>query len=385
MTTELSKDILYELENSAADAEKLLQDLCAIPAPSHFEDERAAFVKKTLENFGAEGVYIDEAKNVVFPLHCEEKNDIICFAAHTDTVFPADTPLSFRQDGDTLYCPGIGDDTANLVNMLMIVRCILRRGLTPTRGVLFVANACEEGLGNLKGTRRIFRDYAGRIDRFITFDGGYHTVMCKSVGSHRYRIEAATGGGHSWSAFGAPNAIVELSRLIGKLCDIPLPEKAGTKTTFNVGSIEGGTSVNTIAQNASMLCEYRSDDAETLAVMKQRFDDAVAAFRKDTDANITVTAVGERPCGQADDRAAQEQMIRRCAEISERYTGTPCARRSGSTDCNIPLSLGIPAVCIGLIHGGNAHTREEWISRKSISVGLKIAARIILDHFKATS
>ena len=382
MEKELTKDVLDYLEASAKEAEELLEELCGIPAPSHFEDERAAFVKRWLDGVGAEGVYIDEAKNVVFPLNCEGRSDIICFEAHTDTVFPAETPLIFRQEGDKLCCPGIGDDTCNLVNMLMTVRYIVQHGLKPVRGVLFVANSCEEGLGNLKGTRQIFKDFAGRIERFVTFDGGYLAVTNKSVGSHRYEIESKTEGGHSWSRFGNTNAIVELSRLIGKLCAIPLPVKEGAKTTFNIGTISGGTSVNTIAQNAAMLYEYRSDDAETLAYMEAHFREAVEAFRKETKAEIAVKLVGERPCGEAKDKAVHEEMTRRCVEISEKYSGQKCVTRSGSTDCNIPLSLGVPAVCPGLINGGGAHTREEWIYADSILVGMKIGAQIILDYFE---
>jgi len=382
MKSNLTPEIITWLEEAKEEACALLEELCLIPAPSHYEDERAAFVKAWLENVGAKGVYIDEAKNVVFPLNCEGRSDLICFEAHTDTVFPMETPLSFTKDEENFYCPGIGDDTANLVNMLMVVKYILQKGIKPRRGVLFVANSCEEGLGNLKGTRQIFKDYEGRIQRFVTFDGYYTAVTCKSVGSHRYEILSKTEGGHSWSRFGNTNAIIELARLIGELSSIPLPQKEGAKTTFNVGLIEGGTSVNTIAQNASMLYEYRSDDAECLAYMEKAFKEKIEAFRKETKAEIQVTVVGERPCGEAKDAAVQKEMILRCKEISEHYSGRACAVRSGSTDCNIPLSLGIPAVCPGILLGGKAHTREEFVNIESMTVGLKIGAEIILDYFE---
>ena len=383
MTGNIKKELDEYLKKSLPDAEKLLEELCAIPAPSGSEEKRAAFVKNWLDGIGAEGVYIDEAENVVFQLNCDGRSDIVCFEAHTDTVFPADTPLDFCAEGEKLFCPGIGDDTANLVNMLMTVRFIVGRGLVPKRGVLFAANSGEEGLGNLKGTRQIFRDYAGRIERFVTFDGNYDRIVTESVGSHRYRIEAETEGGHSWTRFGNANAIVELSRLIVRLCELPLPSKEGKKTTFNVGLIEGGTSVNTIAQNASMLYEYRSDDAASLSYMQRKFSEAIEDFRRETKARITVTLVGDRPCGEAKDKAVQEEMIRRILQICEKHTGMECLRSSGSTDCNIPLSLGVAAVCPGLIHGGGAHTKEEWIYRDSIRTGMKIGAEIILDYFEA--
>ncbi len=382
MANELNQTILTWLENHVEEATALLKELCEIPAPSHFEDERAAFVKNWLEKIGAKGVYVDEAKNVVFPLMCEGRCDIICFEAHTDTVFPAQTPLVFQEDEKNYYCPGIGDDTANLVNMLMTVRYIVENDVKPLRPVLFVANSCEEGLGNLKGTRQIFKDYEGRIERFVTFDGNYTAVTCKSVGSHRYQVEVKTEGGHSWSNFGNTNSIIELAHLIGKLSAIELPKKEGAKTTFNVGIIEGGTSVNTIAQNASMLYEYRSDDAECLAYMQKRFWETVEEFKQTSKAQIEVTVVGERPCGEAKDKALHEEMIERAVAISKKYSGLDCAILSGSTDCNIPLSLGVPAICPGLVNGGGAHTREEWIGIESFAIGMKIGAEIILDYFE---
>ncbi|MBQ9544062.1 MAG: M20/M25/M40 family metallo-hydrolase [Clostridia bacterium] len=382
MKKESEKELDEYIASSVKDAEELLEKLCTIPAPSGYEDERAAFIKNWLDDIGAEGVYIDEAKNVVFPVAFENGNGLVCFEAHTDTVFPAPTPLNYVRDGDKLLCPGIGDDTANLVNMLMTLRFIVTRKIKPRRGVIFVANSCEEGLGNLKGTKRIFSDYAGRIERFFSFDGDYNRIYTECVGSHRYRIELKTEGGHSWGHFGNTNAITELSKLIVKLSQIPLPVKDGKKTTFNVGVIGGGTSVNTIAQNAFALYEYRSDDADSLHLMKERFYETLLAFKNETKAEVSVELVGDRPCGEAKDKLLQEEMINRAVKICEETSGLECKRISGSTDCNVPLSLGVAAICPGLILGGGAHTREEWIYSDSIKVGMKIGAKIILDYFE---
>jgi acetylornithine deacetylase/succinyl-diaminopimelate desuccinylase-like protein len=362
---------------------ELLKTICEIPAPSHFEDKRAVFVKNWLDGIGAKGAYIDEAKNVVLPMNCEGRDDIIVFEAHTDIVFPEDVPLNFTSDGTNFYCPGVGDDTACLVIMMMIIKYIVQNKITPQCGVLFVANACEEGLGNLKGTRQIFQDYQGRITRFVTFDGTYKHVTCRAVGSHRYSISATTKGGHSWSNFGNTNAIWVLSKLVSDLYTIQIPEKENSRTTFNVGGIEGGTSVNTIAQNASMLFKYRSNDPECLAYMEKEFNEKIEAARQDPTCEIQVEIVGIRPCGEVKEewKGVHEEMIRRAAEVSSRYYGAECIRSSGSTDCNIPLSLGVPAICPGLYLGGGAHTREEWLEIKSLENGLKIAAHLILDYF----
>ena len=383
MSYELTQDVIDWLDAQVEECHRLLRQLCLIPAFSHHEDEKAAAVKAWLDAVGAEGVYIDEAKNVVFPINCEGRDDIVVFQAHTDTVFPMDTPLEFIDDGEKFHCPSVSDDTGNLVNMLMTVRYIVEHKVQPKCGILCVANACEEGLGNLKGTRQIFKDYEGRIKRFYTFDGGYGGCTTRSVGSHRYQVKVTTPGGHSWSRFGVTNAIVELAKLIEKLSHVQLPQKEDTRTTWNVGTIEGGTSVNTIAAGAEMLYEYRSNDAQCLAYMKDFFDRTVEEFRKTTDAEISVEVVGERPCGDVKDKAVHQEMIRRVQEVCIKQAGLQaCPEFSGSTDANIPMSLGIPALCAGLLSGGGAHTVGEWVYKNSLPIGMRIGAEIILDYFE---
>lgn len=364
---------------------ELLRQLCLIAAPSGMEEKRAEFVKNWLENIGAEGVYIDEAKNIVFPMNCEGKSDITVFCAHTDTVFPMETPLNFINDGEFFRCPGVGDDTCCLVAILMTVKFIIKNKIRPKGGVLFVANACEEGLGNLKGTRQLMKDYAGRIGRFYTVDGSYFHLVNRCVGSHRYLVECKTCGGHSFGAFGNPNAIHHLAALVADLYTISVPVKENCKTTYNVGTIEGGTSVNTIAQNAKMLCEYRSDDAECLAIMQAAFEEKFAKAKAlgEGKAEFTVTLVGDRPCDGNIDKKVHEEMIARAKEVSEKYSGADCRLDSGSTDCNIPMSLGVPALCIGAYAGGGAHTREEYVRIDSLEPGRLLVGEIVLDYFGA--
>ena len=203
----------------------LIEKLSLIPSPSHFEDEKAEFCKRWLEDIGAKGVYIDEAKNVVYPINCDGCDDIIVFMAHTDTVFPASTPLFFKRDEENFYAPGVTDDTCCLTAMLFVIRYIIQNNINSKTGILFVANSCEEGLGNLKGSRQIVKDFGSRIREFYTFDSSYSHVANRCVGSHRYEIECTTIGGHSYSAFGNPNAIAELSRLICDLYSVSVPQK----------------------------------------------------------------------------------------------------------------------------------------------------------------
>ena len=361
---------------------ELLRELVAIPAPSHHEEKRAEFCKAWLEKNGAEGVYIDEAKNCVYPMNCDGRDDIVVFMAHTDTVFPDTEGFELREENGRFLAPGVGDDTASLVIMMLVTKFIIENGIKPSCGVLIVANACEEGLGNLKGSKQIMKDYEGRVKEFYTFDGKLDHVCCKCVGSHRYEVECTTEGGHSYGAFGNSNAIVELARLIVELCKVEIPQKEDAKTTYNVGIIEGGTSVNTIAQSAKMLYEYRSDDAECLAYMKEFFEKTVAEANARGKGKFKVEIVGMRPCGGNVDKEVHERMINRVIEIVEKCTGNPCHRARGSTDCNAPMSVGVPAVCPGIYRGAGAHTREEWVEIASLPIGIMVCGEIMLDYFE---
>lgn len=377
---ELSKDILQYLEDSIEETHALLETISRIPAPSHHEEKRAEFCKKWLEEQGAEGVYIDEALNVLYPVNCENRDDIVVFMAHTDVVFPDTEPLPFSKDDEYFYAPGVGDDTVCLTMMLMVIKYIIKNGIKPNRGILFVANSCEEGLGNLKGIRQIMQDFEGRIKEVYTFDGGYKHIVDVCVGSHRYNVKVMTEGGHSYNAFGNKNAIHYLSQLVCHLYNQELPNTPENKTTFNVGGIEGGTSVNTIAQEATMLYEYRSDLAANLEFMKASFEKEVEKIRA-MGVEVTVEVLGIRPCSGEVDWDVHEKMAQKAIAIQQKHSGYECSRDSGSTDANMPMSLGVPSICVGTYEGSGAHTRGEKVLIKSIPVGLKITAELILDYF----
>lgn len=382
MSFSLTDEIIKHIDLSLDETKELLKQLCLIPAPSHYEEKRAEFIKNWLENICAEEVYIDDALNVVFPLNCKERDDITVFMAHTDTVFPDMTePMPYLEDDENIYSLGVGDDTFCLVAMLMAIKYIVKNNLKPKCGVLFVANSCEEGLGNLKGVRKIMDDYSGRVKELYTFDGQYTELVNRCVGSHRYKIVFETVGGHSYGDFGNSNAIHAMSEFVCNLYSCQIPEIEGTKTTYNVGVISGGTSVNTIAQQCELLYEYRSDSKECLDIMQAFFEKEIEKSINKLNAKITVELIGERPCGNNVDEEKLNAMTEKCVKICEKYSGVPCIINSGSTDCNIPQSLGIPAVCPGIYVGGGVHTREEWLEKSSIPVGLKIAFEIILGYF----
>ena len=376
----LTDDILAYIENHEQEAYELLLELAQIPAPSNHEEKRAAFCKEWLEKQGAKGVYIDDALNVVWPVCCAPEKPYVVYMAHSDVVFPDTEPLPLRVEDGKIFCPGVGDDTANAVALLMAAKYIAQKGLTPEDdNVLLVINSGEEGLGNLKGSRRIVADFGGRIREFVSFDGTCGSCVVKAVGSMRYRVTVRTEGGHSYSDFGNRNAIAYLSSLIDTLYTMKVPPKG--KTTYNVGAISGGTSVNTIAQQAEMLYEFRSDERESLMEMEKHFAAAVEFYRT-KGIEVDVELLGERPCSGEVDMAKEKALIARAAEAAKRYYGVEMDERVGSTDCNIPLSMGIPAVCTGCYVGGGAHTREEWVEIASLLPGLKQAFEMILHHFE---
>ncbi len=373
-------DLNRYMEQNAQEATALLRTLCAIPAPSHHEEKRAAFCKAWLEAHGAEGVFIDEALNAVYPYHATGEGPLVLFMAHTDTVFPDLTPMTLTERDGKMLCPGVGDDTANVALLLLMAAYVAQAQPETDCGIVFAFNACEEGLGNLKGSRALAARYGARLREVVSFDGGMEEICGAAVGSLRYRVTVRTVGGHSFSAFGNPNAIERLSAVIQKLYAYPLPQN-GSHTTFNVGQITGGTSVNTIAQQAEMLYEFRSDDRESLLDARRYFEDVLEAFRADG-LDIEAELLGERPCGSRENGdPRQAALLERCKDAVERHTGLKPEIVAMSTDCNIPFSLGIPAATVGLCRGGGAHTREEWIEIESLQAGLRIAASLISAHF----
>lgn len=356
---------------------QLVKDLCGIPAPSHFEHKRAAFCKEWLEGVGASGVYIDDALNVVLPIQCENSNQITVVVAHTDTVFPDLEPMPFSDEGEIWRCPSICDDTASLAVLLMCAKFLIENQVRFPKGLLLVCNSGEEGLGNLKGTRQIFQAYAGRISKFISFDSLFTAIADRCVGSHRYEVNVKTEGGHSYQAYGKKNAIAQLSGIIGEIYKIEVSEINNSKTTYNVGTISGGTSVNTIAQSASMVCEYRSDNVKCLTQMQEKFLDIFDRAQVEG-VEVSVREIGQRPCMADMDTGEIEVMYETCRQIVEEVTKQKVRRIASSTDCNIPLSLGIPSICVGVCDGGGRHTREEWLVKDSLPKGLEIGIKVIL-------
>lgn len=359
----------------------LLRELARIPAPTGHENKRAAFVRDWLLACGApeEELAIDEAKNVVLRLAGADGSRCSVFSAHTDVVANDEDELPFCEDDERMYAPGVGDDTANLCGLLMATKWLLANKPQLKHDVYIVANSCEEGLGNLRGTRALMASLAAagtEVADFTSFDLYLGEHIVGAVGSHRWRATARTRGGHSWEDAGAPNAIEAMARVVEALYAIRLPE--GAKTTVNVGTIGGGTTVNSIAAESTSLMEYRSTSQEALEQMRGAFEAAARAAVAPGVA-LELELIGERPANPAEPPRGQEALAAAGDEAILALGGVQPHRQLSSTDANIPLSLGVAAHTLGAVSGALLHTRDEWIDKASLTPGLALVLGHILQ------
>ena len=365
-------------KGSYEDALGLLRELARIPSPTGHEERRAAFVAGWLASAGAHDVRTDDAGNVLCLLGPHGSAEpLTVLSAHTDIVFDDNDELPLSEDEARIWAPGVGDDTANLVVMLMCARWMAAREDELARPMLLVANTGEEGLGNLAGTKALYARLGERIGRHVTFDLYLPQVITSAVGSRRYRISVEGPGGHSWADHGAPSAVDELCRIVSELADTkanPLPSEE--LTTQNTGVIGGGITVNSIAAHAEALYEARSTSERCLAEMEERLEGILARHRVPGMA-VTCESIGVRPGNGDVDRDALEDLGETCADAVASVTGLEPDRSPASTDANIPLSLGIPAACVGCVRGAALHTRDEWIEKESIADGLAVAYSLV--------
>lgn len=340
----------------------LAEEIAAVPAPTGDERRRSEMIRGVMESLPFDQIETDEIGDVVGRMQGLSQLPRLLIAAHLDTVFPASTPLNISHDANRSYGPGIGDNCLGIASALLIPAMLEAAGLRPDVDLLITGNVGEEGLGNLRGMIAVM-DANPEVGAVIAVEGhNLGRVTHVAVGSMRYRITVEGPGGHSWGDFGKRNAIQAAADIIGDLDDIDLP--TNPKTTLNVGTIEGGISVNTIASSCTFLLDLRSVDAQALAVLSAEVEKILERRRKE----ITVKAdlLGVRPAGQV---APNSRIIRIASAILESMGITPTGDAS-STDANIPISRGIPSVCIGLTAGGNVHKEDEYIEREPVVRGV---------------
>ncbi len=350
--------------------ERLLE-LTQIPSPPFGEAARGARYAELLREAGADSVWTDEEGNVVALRKGRRGRRTVALDGHLDTVFPEGTDVTVRQVGDTLFAPGIGDDTRGLVVVLTTLRAIEEAGLETDDDVLFVGTVGEEGLGDLRGMKYLFREGADPIDAWIEVDGGgLGGITSMGLGSHRYRVTFKGPGGHSWGAFGLANPAHALGRGIRHFEDAAdtLTWK-GPRTSYNVGVLGGGTSVNSIPFEAWAEIDMRSESPQSLetidaalhAAMEQALADENAIRRRGEALNLDMDMIGDRPSGEMDPSAPLVQR----AIATTRLFGAEADLGRSSTNSNIPISLGVPAVTIGRggVGGENHSPGEWWINR----------------------
>lgn len=355
---------LAAAEQRAPAVAALARAICAIPAPTFHEAERAAFVA---EQFRARGLAPlgDPAGNVTARRVGSQRGNTLLLAAHTDTVFPLGTDLTVRESAGRLHGPGIGDNSLAVAALLTLPRVLDEAGLRTRADLLLCANTGEEGLGDLRGIKQVVADHRAELGTVVAMEGlNLGRVTHQAVGSRRLRVTVEGPGGHSWGAFGNPSAIHVLGEVIAAIARIPVPREP--KTTYNVGQIEGGVSVNTIAPRASLVLDLRSIDPAALEALVAQVDAIVRGAQRG-DIRVTSEVIGDRPAG----RLAPDAPLMVATLAALRELGIEPTLDASSTDANVPLALGIPAVCIGLTRGGHAHRLDEYIEVAPIGRGLQ--------------
>lgn len=342
--------------------------ICAIPAPTGSEQQRAEFVAAQWRQRGYTPE-IDAIHNVYVRRGKHTDKPVLMLLAHTDTVFPAQTPLHVRRDGDILRGPSIGDNSLSVAALLTIFDMLDALGWETDVDIIAVANVGEEGLGNLRGARAAVERYRATVGAVVAIDGRVGSVVHTAVGSQRWRITVEGPGGHSFGDFGAPSAIHGLGRIIAALSALEVP--AEPKTTYNVGIIEGGTSINTIAASATALLDMRSVDVTALRSLAEEAKRAIAKSAG-SGLQTRIDVLGERPAGSLSQDAPLVQLAGQCLQ----WLGIEPSFTASSTDANIPLSLNIPAVCVGVTRVERAHTLDEWAAVRPIRNGLAQLVRL---------
>ena len=352
--------------------------ICEIPAPPFKEEARARDIARRFEEIGLAHVHTDEEGNVIAERRGLALHPGVIVSAHLDTVFPEGTDVRVRRDGTRLHAPGISDNTCGLVSLIALARALDAARIRTEGTVYFVATVGEEGEGNLRGVRHLFSngEFRSGVDAFISLDGpGLERITQRALGSRRYRVSVSGPGGHSWGDFGIVNPVHALGRAIARFASYPAP--LAPRTSYNVGIVEGGSSVNSIPETASMLIDIRSvssDEIEKLeAYLKRVVEIAVREENSQravsgTSLSFEFEQVGDRPSGET---PVESTIVRAAIECS-RALGIEPRLDCSSTDSNIPIALGVPAITLGV--GGlssNCHSLTEWYEPVGRELGIK--------------
>jgi tripeptide aminopeptidase len=340
-----------------------------IPAPTFDESKRAEFVREKFVTEGLNDVSVDEVGNVYGLLSKGEgrRSNVkpLIVSAHLDTVFPKETNLKAKREGELVFGPGLGDNSLGVAALFGLVWALRERKIELEGDVWFVANVGEEGLGDLRGMKAIVDRFGADVLAYLVLEGmALGHVYHRAVGVKRYRVKARTKGGHSWSDYGQPSAVHELAKLVVQLTALDLPKEP--RTTMNVGKISGGTSVNVIAAEAFMDLDLRSEGQEALAELVSVAEKFIRRANK-PGVSIEAEVIGQRPAGEMNADHPLIQLAQECLQ----ELGLDAVLTTGSTDANVPLSKGYPALVLGVSRGGNAHTVQEFIHTAPVEQGME--------------
>lgn len=337
-----------------------------IPAPTFEEAARAEYIADQFRQLGLIEITTDDKLNVYGLLkRGSQPQRALMITAHLDTVFAADTPLNTRQDGNVIYGPGLGDNSLGVAGMLALAKTLAERSDFADCDVWFVATTGEEGLGDLGGMKAAFTRLSGQVRAVINLEGmALGHVYCAGIAVRRLHITARTSGGHSWLHFGKPSAIHGIMTLGARIAALETPQSP--RTTFNIGMIDGGTTINAIAAEASLWLDLRSEDSKALAALENAVRVEIKRLASE-ELHFEVEVVGDRPAGRiSSNHPLIQTALAALAQINIRGS-----LESGSTDANIPLAHGCPAVTVGVSRGGNAHRLDEYIEVSPITAGLR--------------
>ena len=384
-TTDVADALRFFETNAGAITDEHIR-ICSVPATPFAEQERAAYLAERFRELGLHDVSIDEEGNCLGLWRGTSPTPLIIVSAHLDTVFANGTDFTVRREGERLFAPGIADDGCGLAALIAIIQALRAAQIKTAGSILFVGTVGEEGEGNLRGVRYLLTRgpwAKQRIDAFLSFDGpGVDRITNRALGSRRYRVEFTGPGGHSWGDFGLPNPVHAAGRAISRLAAYPVPKDP--RTTFNVGNIAGGTSVNAIPSSATMEVDLRSTadaelrrlDAFFRRAMKEALDAENNVRRPgDPPLKLQLDLIGERPSGET---AANSALVKLAVETTKLIGVEPRLDQS-STDSNLPISLGIPAITLGAGGtSGASHTLAEWYDPRDRDKGLKRGLLVIL-------
>jgi len=363
--------LFEQIDESRDDLIAQIREVAEIPAPSFHEEKRTQYLLELLPTLGLADVHALPRGSVLGYTRSRADGDMLLLAAHIDTVFPVETDLTTRIEGSSLYGPGSGDNATNVAALLTLARLLKDSGIRTARNVAFCGNVCEEGKGGLRGIREVMDELGDGVGEVIAVDGETSGVVHRSLAIRRYALRIQGPGGHSWGDFGTPSAVHEMGRVVAALSSLPVT--AEPKTTFNVGVIRGGTSVNAIAQQCEAEVDLRSLDPKELEKLEAGFLEIVRDVSSER-IRAETEIIDERPGAALPEGHRLEAVSLSTAS----HLGLQVELKGSSTDTAVPLSRGIPAVGFGIYRGSGVHTIEERVDLESLTVGLKRLALAVL-------